>query len=100
MTDNKIDAALDVTEWLPVRLDKLAVEMAEAAMTVGEPDTMTIRVDELRDGRVRLVLDAECGEVGEGGAPTSVITPFLMVVHEPESGRTVVFKRMRELAQG
>jgi len=85
----------DVANWRPITPERFLEELCTAFMTADEPETITLTIDPtLPDGRSRIVVGAACD--GRGTRPedrTMEIHPYLMILHQPEGGKTHAFVR-------
>lgn len=85
----------DIANWRPITPAKYTEELCAAALVAGEPETLPTQVESLSDGRIRLVTLCEV----KVSTDQSADEPYLMMIHDPEGGSVVCFRRWnRELA--
>jgi hypothetical protein len=88
MEERSIDI-YDVANWKPITPPTLAEEIGAATLTFDEPSELKLTVETLDDGRVRAVVWARV----KTGVDADEPAPYLMLLHDPETGKTVSFKR-------
>lgn len=94
-----------MANWKPVTYEQFVDDLCTASMTFDEPDKLTIQAECLDDGRMRLVVQAAvCTRApGERGVEDEGREqgPYLMLLHQPEGGKTHAFIRTTvELCMG
>lgn len=89
----------DFADWKPVTPQRYAELVGEAARTDDELSEMKTTVETLPDCRVRVVLHASVRRRSDDGSVVSGVEPYLSVLHDDETGRSVCFVRQIALSR-
>ena len=88
----------DIANWRPCTPVAYLEHLGQATLTLDNPDTLTVKVEQLADARIRTVLIAQVKLYDETGAPYSEMAPYLMTIYCPETGKSLCFVSNSNLA--
>lgn len=81
-----------VHKWKPVTPAQFLEELGQRTLTVEEPLELKAEVTTLLDGRIRISYYAYARPLNFEGTGDD-LTPYLLQLYEPESGKSVLLKR-------
>jgi len=86
----------DLARWAPLSAENFIAQLTQTAYTAVEPESLSCAPFELLpDGRLRIIFNAEVYTqmATDQTPPTSENEPYLMLLHNPETGKTHHFVR-------